>query len=151
MDYTVEQLREMCDKATPKPWQASTFKNTPRYARWSDEEKDEARHRESKIIRTPGVVGRPSCNAVVHIDSENQEDRAFVIAARTAMPELLDEVERMQDEVKRLMEENAELRKDLDRRCDVCDHLAHEAMKDDGERYYLSMAEVEGREGVEWK
>lgn len=85
----IKKLREICEKATPGPWE------------WQYSEKW------GTIVfnDTLGVItaytnerGNPDITIA-------EEDLEFIAAARTALPELLDEVERLRKEV-RLLNEN---------------------------------------------
>lgn len=75
-DAEVKRLRELCDKATVAPWRAWFVGMTP----------------------GEGVIRIDSDRANVLITNEicnpHEDDLEFIAAARTALPALLDEVER---------------------------------------------------------
>jgi len=84
----IKKLRELCEKATPGPWE------------WQYSEKWGT----SVFNDTLGVItaytnerGNPDITIA-------EEDLEFIAAARTALPEILDEVERLRKEVRLLNE-----------------------------------------------
>jgi hypothetical protein len=85
----VEQLRELCDKATPGPWTVVTHDGRKNIGIDSAE---------VSAMDHGGVV------ANLHITAWKQEKRdarptaAFIAAARTALPACLDEIEELRAE-----------------------------------------------------
>ena len=82
----IKKLRELCEKATPGPWLEE-----PRQNEATDFAYVWAVHR--CVLEDDGCLV--------------EEDADFIAAARTALPEALDEIERLQNE-------NNQLHKDLD-------------------------------------
>lgn len=74
-------LRARAEKATPGPWQRSYVAETPTTKRWPVEAINEAMQHELRVVRGPGVVGEPSCNVVLVVESQNHADRDFIAAA----------------------------------------------------------------------
>lgn len=70
----IARLRELCAKATPGPWRHEQYGTAPCY----------------------GLRSTP-LHLVVTVQGE--DDAAFIAAARTALPALLDDVERLQGEL----------------------------------------------------
>lgn len=78
----IQELKKLCEQATPGPW-----------------EFDGAYPGEFNLVTSPG-------NVVIDCDEYyafcKPDDRAFIATARTALPEALDEIERLQTEIKAL-------------------------------------------------
>jgi hypothetical protein len=86
-----KQVREVCDKATAGPW----------------------KHVYVPGRRTPGWPGEPGNHRLVPnghmwapIDAHDpdSEDAAFIAVARTALPEALDEIERLRTALERAVD-----------------------------------------------
>lgn len=92
----LKKIRELCEAATKGPWQRSYFVDFPQYANRSKEWKKNADVVERHMIRGPGIVGQPSCNVVMQIECREDQDRDFVAESRTALPALLDYVDRLE-------------------------------------------------------
>jgi hypothetical protein len=83
-EMDIKTLRELCEKATPGPWKACGAEKCTCGLVWSKEIDD--------------VVACCSTCENAGISVEGQQIRAnmeFIAAARTALPELLEEVERL--------------------------------------------------------
>ena len=80
----IEELRAMCDTATPGPWIRE---------RWSIDTVNE------RVVATANM----------------QLDAAFIAAARTALPELLDEVERLETEAEEAKKKKEITQKDTEK------------------------------------
>lgn len=85
MTLDTNHLRALCEAATPSPWT------------WDDDDRPDA------LLGPPYGVewlpNEPQRERIITTDSgcygPNAADRAFIAAARTAVPELLDENERL--------------------------------------------------------
>lgn len=85
----IQELRELCEKATPEPW---------------------CRDRGCNVCNQDGediacaIDDRDQCSSVwARSHEEAGENLAFIAASRTAIPLLLDEVERLQNQRKLLI------------------------------------------------
>ena len=81
----IKQLRELCEKATPGPWEQC--KDDPWCVWVMNGDKD-------------GFNLLAECGWI-----DNDWNAAFIAAARTAVPELLDEVERLRRGIDRALEQ----------------------------------------------
>lgn len=97
----IKQLRELCDGATRGPWRYDDRSNSGKnwllatfgaWERWPGSPREETG---DAILTTDNV----RCSQMAAGDARG--DAEFCAAARTAIPELLDEVERLRDEVER--------------------------------------------------
>ena len=88
------RLRALVEAATPGPWQESRFVHHRKYSRMSAEWVAERYADEACTVRGPGEVGTGACNPVAKTSCK--EDASFIAASRTAVPALLDEVERLE-------------------------------------------------------
>ena len=80
----IEELREMCEKATAGPWKCQAWDFTV-CVTYKVEDLDGSQH---WVPQNDYYIG-----------GSPDDDAAFIAAARTALPELLDEVERLQAKV----------------------------------------------------
>ena len=90
----IAALRDLCDEATPGPW------FVPAYA--------------ARVERIPNPVEHPGYAEVVHFDgkgAKNYVNLHLAAEARTAIPEALNEIERLQKELRRICQ---------NRFCDGC-------------------------------
>lgn len=75
-------------------WQRSRFVDKPEYRHMSPEWKREREKEESRIIRGPGAVGTPECNAVFKVEGPNvTEEMMNLIALAPIMWNLLLKIE----------------------------------------------------------
>ena len=87
-DEELKQWAELCEGATAGPWGADYFDNivsiagVEDYATWRDSEKA-SDHSAPFVVEPSGI---------------EESDFAFIVEARTAMPRLIAEVERLQED-----------------------------------------------------
>jgi hypothetical protein len=96
-----ERLRALCDKATPGPWYSDNWANE-----WEPQQRTPFEDAGATITRHPNGASRKREDDVVVGGNQDEQggavgvlrnaDAAFIAAARTALPELLDECERLQ-------------------------------------------------------
>ena len=84
---TREQLRALADKATPGPWS---------YADYGDPSPE---HWPVGLIETDGGEEAWACDTALAM---SEPDAAFIAAARTAVPQLLDQLDRAEHRIARL-------------------------------------------------
>jgi len=87
----IKDLRALCEAATEGPWEA-----------WESSRACELASRVD--APSTGFKDKPEYAAVCYLSPYNKEfaDCRFIATARTALPEALDEVERLRGEVERL-------------------------------------------------
>ena len=84
----IAELRELCEKATPGPWRWS-FVIGP------------SGHRTPRLANSALLQGQGLRGIFRAYPAPGDADAALVAAARTALPEALDEIERLQGRVDR--------------------------------------------------
>ena len=99
----IAELRELCEKATPGPWYA--YPNTLAGRVWISKDRVPAGHvvAESMFERVKGYVTRHlgfrfwrnEYKVGKDAYAEAAHNVAWVVAARTALPEALDQIERL--------------------------------------------------------
>ena len=91
----IKKLREICEKASPGPWKAVASRTAVGVCyrifpeSWG------------KVPDHGGICAYDDCTSLnPHPKGEQAANAQFIAAARTALPELLDEVERLREAVK---------------------------------------------------
>ena len=111
----LSEIRKRCEAATPGPWKQGRFVRHQRYSRWTAEQVRDAERAERDTIRGPGIMGSSGCNVVMRATGGTEEDKEFVISARTDLPALLAWVER----AKVILQEQSLIIQDLHPRPDM--------------------------------
>ena len=99
---SLEEIRALCDAATPGPWLRSRFVDSSHYRKMSKEWKQEADKEErTHVIRGAGQLGTTAQIIMVFKDV-CAEDKAFIEASRTLVPEMLSALEAKDAEIEKL-------------------------------------------------
>ena len=99
----IKDIRALCEAATPGPWYHSRFVDGLQYRKMSKEWKEQADNEErTHVIRGPGVLGK--AQGIMVFKFVSPEDKAFVVASRTLVPDLLAALEAKDAEIARLQE-----------------------------------------------
>ena len=91
-DERINELRALCDAASPGPWRAYSCDDLPRSAcAIRSAEFDAQRDGDGDVVRD---TNRDECHHMM-----TRADAELIAAARTALPEALDEIERLRADV----------------------------------------------------
>lgn len=80
-DEEIKRLRELCEKATPGPWESTGYDDHPGDQGWY-----------VNALQPGGAVA-----VALPYNRRAEADHLLIIAARTALPRLLDEVDRLKE------------------------------------------------------